>query len=402
MRFATAFREAAWLDAERFRGYALLWALAYFVFLGAWALHDWFAPPSAGRPAAHDFVVFWSAAWLALRGHGAWAYNTARLITAENAAAVMPDGTLPFYYPPPFLLLCLPFGLMSYPTAMLVFIAGEMALLLALLRRILPRMAAWLPVLTWPGFLLAAMIGQNTPLTASCFAGAAIWLERRPMLAGMFLGGLVCKPQFLLGVPLALLAARRFSAFCAFALTAASLCLASWLVLGTDVWRAFLTWSPQAFARIQFDPTTWHKMQSAFCAMRLAGAGIGVAYAVQACFALGGLITILWVSAKRPGAGLEMSVLATASLLVSPYLYHYELAVLCVPAAWLAQQALSRGWRDWERLALLVIFLLPPAALACAENLGIIVSPVCLAAFLPLLAHRIAPAHRVRLQSEGA
>jgi hypothetical protein len=269
-----------------------------------------------------------------------------------------------------------------------VFIAAELLLLLALLRRILPKPTAWLAVLTWPGFLLAALVGQNTPLTAACFAGAVIWLDRRPALAGLCLGCLVCKPQFAIGVPLALLAAKRFRALGACAGFAACLCLMSWLAFGTASWRAFLAYSPHAFAQIQFDRVAWHKMQSLFGALRLAGAGIGTAYAAQAIQSLVVLAVIGWLCARRPGGGPEMAFLAAASLLLSPYLYYYDLAVLAVPAAWLACQAERLGWRPWEKLLLLGIFALPVLALACSMGLGLLIGPVFVVALLLVLARR--------------
>ena len=377
---------ADWLDARRARLYCGALAAVLFAFLAWVALLT--ARQAAARPIALDFAAFWAAAHLAVNGHPAAAYDNAVIEATERAAADMAPGYLAFYYPPTFLLLILPLGWLTYSAALAAFLATEMALVLAALRRILPQGWAWLPLLSFPGFLMNGLSGQNAALSASCFAGAALWLDSRPALAGCCLGALACKPQLAACVPLALLAARRWRALAACALTAAALAALSWLVLGPGAWHGFLANAPMARADIETIAIKWPKMQSLFGAIRLEGFGNAPAYAAQAVLSIAAATLLAWICARRPGARLEAASLATAALLFTPFLYDYDLAILAVPIACLTALALQHGWRSGEKTLLSVLFLAPLAARPAGLGLGLTIGPPLTAGLLLVLARR--------------
>jgi hypothetical protein len=387
---AKSFSDAPWITGARALRGARLFALVFFCAVAAASFLIWlqWRGHPEGKPIALDFDAFWAAARLAVGGHAASAYDNVAIEAMERSATDMPPGYLAFYYPPSFLLLCLPLGLLGYVPALLVFLAAEMAILLACLRRLLPQGWAWLPLLSYPGFFMNALSGQNAPLTAACFGGAALFLQTRPLLAGMCLGGLVCKPQLAVCVPVALLAARRFRALIACAATAFGLCVLSWIVLGTSVWHGFVQNAPNARADIETIAIKWPKLQSAFGTIRLAGGGNGTAYAVQAVVSflvLAVLVRAVW---RRPGGGVEASLMATASLLFTPFLYDYDLAILSVPMTWLMARGLASGWWPWEKYLLLALFLLPFFARASGMGLGVIIGPPFVAALMGVLALR--------------
>jgi hypothetical protein len=279
-------------------------------------------------------------------------------------------------------------GLLGFTAALCVFLAAEMALLLAGLRCILPQRWAWLPLLSFPGFIMNALSGQNAPFTAACFCGAAIWLASRPILAGICLGGLVCKPQLAVCVPVALLAARRLRALAACVITAVALCVVSWLAFGTGVWRGFLANAANARADIESIAIKWPKLQSAFGTVRLAGGGNAAAYELQAMVSAITVIVLACACWRRPGAQTEAALMVCAALLFTPFLYDYDLAILAVPLACLMSQAQRSGWRSWEKLALLAAYLMPLAARACGLGLGLIIGPPFIAVLMGLLARR--------------
>jgi len=340
------------------------------------------------KPMALDFDAFWAGGRLAATGLAPLAYNNAAIEAVERAATNMPPGYLAFYYPPPFLLLCLPLGFFGFTAALALFLGGEMLLLLAGLRRILPQSWAWLPLLSFPGFVMNALSGQNAPLSAACFCGAALWLETRPIVAGMCLGGLVCKPQLALCVPVALLAARRIKALLVCGLTAAALCALSFLVLGGGVWRGFLANAPNARVDIETIAIKWPKLQTAYGTVRLAGGGSEAAYAVQGFVSAAALALLAFVAVRRPGPLLEVSALTAAALLFTPFLYDYDLAQLAVPIACLTALAQKTRWLSWEKTLLLALFLLPLAARPAGLSLGIIIAPPLVFALLAALSRR--------------
>src|SRR6202043_3793016 len=83
------------------------------------------------------------------------------------------------------------------------------------------------------------LIGQNGFLTASLLGASLLLLERRPVLAGVFIGCLTYKPQFGILLPLALAAANQWRAFVSTAVTALILTGASIAAFGTGPWIAF-------------------------------------------------------------------------------------------------------------------------------------------------------------------
>jgi hypothetical protein len=383
----SAFAEAAWLTGDRAVSLARLLALVLFCTLAGAAILIFMAY-AGDKPMALDFDAFWAAGRLAVQGHAALAYDNVAIEATERAATNMPPGYLAFYYPPCFLLVCLPLGLLGFTAALCVFLSAEMALLLAGLRRILPQRWAWLPLLSFPGFIMNALSGQNAPLTAACFCGAAIWLTSRPALAGVCLGSLVCKPQLAVCVPVALLAARRFRALAACAASAAAVCALSWLVFGTAVWRGFLANAPNARADIESIAIKWPKLQSAYGAVRLAGGGVALGYEVQAVVSVASLAVLAWAAWRRPGARLEAALMACAALLFTPFLYDYDLAILSVPLACLMSQAVQAGWRRWEKILMAALFVMPLLARPAGLVLGVVIGPPLVCLLLAILARR--------------
>src|SRR5262249_20816814 len=116
-----------------------------------------------------------------------------------------------FFYPPLFLLICLPLALLPYGVALAVWVGTTGAACLAVVRMLLPKCwPAALVLLAFPGMLMNAGHGQNGALSTALLGAATLQLDRRPRLAGAFLGAMCFKPQLALLVVPALLAARRW------------------------------------------------------------------------------------------------------------------------------------------------------------------------------------------------
>jgi alpha-1,2-mannosyltransferase len=145
MTRAKVLRDAAWLTGVRARLWIRPFALAVFGSVAGAALL--IAMASIGhKPPAFDFDAFWVAGRFVLSGHAALAYDDTAVELAERAVTTMPPGYLAFYYPPPFLMLCAPLGLFGFSVALALFVAGETALIVACLRRLVPRDWGWLPL----------------------------------------------------------------------------------------------------------------------------------------------------------------------------------------------------------------------------------------------------------------
>ena len=382
-------RLARWFGAERARAYGRLVALmiaiqaaSLVVRLILSARHDphW-------RPEPTDFDAFWSAAYLAVHGHAPWAYHMTPLLAAETLGAQPAAGQfLPYLYPPIFLMLCLPLALVPYQLAMPAFMLGGYAAVSAGFRRLLPPPWPWFAVLAFPATMMNATMGQSGFIAALSFAAALGQLDQRPALAGFYLGVLAYKPHLALCVPVALAAARRWTALATCGLTAFGLALLSYAVLGEQAWRAYLAALPMT-RDVLLAGDIWPKLLSSYGAVRILGGGATLALATQAACTALALTCLIGGGARRPGAGAECSALAVAALVCTPYVLDYDLVCLGVPLAWLASQGARLGWRPWEKLLLVGLYLYPLEA----RNLnlaGLPATPLILGALLSAVAGR--------------
>jgi len=395
-------RDAHWLHRERARAYGRLLASAVVLTLllawwTAWVGHPPFmTPKNHGLPGGTDFLSFWSAGRLALGGAaGAPYYDQARLADLEHATAYVEEGSsLAFFYPPVFLILCMPFALLPYLASFALFTALQAGLFLAALRRLLPRGWGWLPVLAFPGLLVNAAVGQNGFFSAAAFAAAALFLDRAPVLAGVCLGMLVFKPHLALAVPVALLAARRFGALVACGATALALMALSVAILGWQSWTGFFAVKPMIQAALELHREDWGRLVSAHTFMRELGFGLGAAYAAQAVTAAAALAVLAWFAARRPDGRMLAALMAAATLLVPPHLLDYDLAAEAVPLLVIASAAMAGGWLAWEKTVAGAAFMLPLLGRLATDSNIPIGPPILIGLFVLVC-------RRARLQEAG-
>jgi hypothetical protein len=390
----SAFTEARWLTPQRARAYCRILLALSLLLAGLWVALARNGIDRAGHPLGTDFIDFWAASRLALSGHAADAYVPERhgQVEAEAFAGHDLGGYTPFFYPPTFLLVCLPLALLPYLPSLVVWLAATFYAYWRGLRALLPQPRMALPILAFPAVLSNAGHGQNGFLTTALFAGAAHWLGARPVLGGLCLGGLCVKPHLALLVPVALLAGRQWRALLAAAAGAAGFGLLSLAVLGADAWRGFLRAAPQARQTLEqglLDPA---KLPSVFAAVRLLDGSLAAAYAVQAVAALAACAVLLalrrcW-AAGRDAAG-PVALLVAASLLANPYLLDYDLMLLAIPLAWSFREALRDGFLPWEKLVLAAGFVLPLVCRSLAQHAALPLGPVVIAAVLASVARRL-------------
>ncbi len=385
-------RSGAFLPPDRARAYAMMLAAGSLALGAGWlglsatsALHD-----PAGRPINNDFNAFWSAGRLALHGHARLAYDLHALLLEEQVGAqpVAGQRMLPFMYPPVFLLFCLPFAALPFLLALPVFVLGGYGVFVASIRRLLPRGWPWLPLLGFPGAVIDAASMQNGWLSAACFAGAAFWLEERPVLAGAALGVFAFKPHLGLCIPLALAGARRWTALAACAVSACLLTLLSWAVLGNQAWAGFVAAIPATQVIVQL-PNVIGSGCSVYAAAVILGASHHAAAALQVACALAAMAALWRVARRRHGGLPEMAALACAALLCTPYVMDYDLICLAIPLAWLAR-ACAGGGRPWEKAVLAIAY---PYALAARvlTLAGVPASPLVVAGLLTVVLARNEP-----------
>ncbi len=384
-----ALRDAAWLSADRAVAWVRVLAVLSVAAVLALVVATQFGtrPDPFGHPLGTDFVSFWTAAKQTLGGSSAAAWDPAAHAAAERMQFPPGAGFLKadyaFFYPPPFLLICLPLALLPFGAALAVWLAGTGTAAFLVLRAWLPRRwPALLLFLAFPGTLVNAGHGQNGALSTALLGGAALGLDERPRLAGICLGALCYKPQLALLVVPALIAARRWRPLAWAVMTGGVLCAGSWLVLGVPAWRGFFADSHLATATLELGWVGFAKMVSTFAAARLLGADVAGAWIAQGCLSLAALAAVLAVARCRPGARAEGATLIVATCLATPFLLDYDLMLLGIPLAWLVAEAEHGGYLPWEKITVAFAFLLPLAARPLAMGTGLPVAPLVLTALL--------------------
>lgn len=278
-------------------------------------------------PPGVDFVSFWAAGRMAFHAQPADAYNVALHRTLEFTAGKL-GGLQPFPYPPPFLLIVLPFGIPPFWLAFDLWVASTAAIYFLAFRRIVP----WPFTFAYPTVLTNALVGQNGFLTSAMFATGFTLLERRPVLAGAVFGLLVIKPQLALLIPVALLAGGYWRSIVAAAVSAAAMLVLTYFAFGGETYRAFLTIAGQQ-AGLMTGRIPWPKIASVFGVLRLMGVETVPALVVHAAIAAAA-VCATWVAWRRK-LSTRVEIVAAASLLVSPYLFNHDSLLMMIPIGWL-------------------------------------------------------------------
>lgn len=392
-------------------------ALALVAFLSFVIMWLEWQTTSPGFPnVSGDFVSFWTAGRLALAGRAADAYREVTHYAAQLALHGDPRRAyVAFFYPPLFLLPCAALALLPYLPALCIWLGSTCACYAAAIRGLLPRTLrqgahVWVLFLGYPAVMVNAGFGQNGYLSAALLGGAAVWLDRRPELAGVCLGSLAYKPQLGLIVPLALAAAGRWRTFAVACATVLLLAAVSTWAFGLDVWQAFL--ADAALARGKWmeaqDPSYLRFWVTVYGALRLHGAPLPLAYAAQGIVAVTAALLLVRALLARPpemrSGQAEIAALAACVPFCSPFMLEYDLVILAVPMAWLLGQALRDGFRRGEGITLAGAYLAPAlfkvTAFDNALKLGVIIAAALLFALVlrrltaqcsPSLASAISP-----------
>lgn len=352
---AIATREPRSIDAARIVTVAgLTLALAFAIVLaGAWLDGHWLYD-AQGRPIANDFVNVFAAGRLTLEGQAASAYDWTLHKAAEVRAVGYDFGSYyGWHYPPAFLFAAAALALLPFTAAALAWLAVTLPLYAASIRAIVGDRAGWLLALGFPAALWNVTAGQNGFLTAALIGGTLLFVERRPVLAGVLLGLLTYKPHFGLLFPFALIAGGHWRVLVAAAVTTLVMIAASLAAFGIEAWIAFAHWMPVTSRVVLGEGgADWDRLQSLFGLIRAHGGGETLAWTAQGIVALAALAAVCALWRSRVSYELKAAALGCGALLATPYLYMYDLVVLAVPAAFLVRIALARGFTRAEALLL--------------------------------------------------
>lgn len=382
----TILRRADWLDADRARDYRnvllALTALAVVAWAALAAMNGGIDP--FGTPLGADFPSFYVASRLALAHHIPDIYIPARHFS-EQRAMFGDKIHSAFFYPPTYLLVCLPLALIPYLPSLGLWLSLSAAGGCAALARLIPDRTAALALAAFPAVFSNLGHGQNAFLTTGAFAYAVLNAQRRPIAAGLALSILVVKPHLALVLPLALLVTGRWRMIAAAAVGTISLTALSYLVFGAEAWRGFFSVNALARAALEQRLVGDEKMQSAFAAVRLIGGGVGLAWVVQTLVSLGACAALVVGLRRTRDVEAQGALCACAALLASPFLLDYDLMLAALPLLWLFREARRTGFRPWEKSVMLAAFLLPLVSRLIGGAIHVPTAPFILSALFAVV-----------------
>ena len=368
-----------------------------------------------GRLSHSDFFGIWSWARFEITHPAALIYDH----DAQHAFLLSLDPSFrspfAFPYPPLYLLLIRPLGWLPYPVSWAFWSGATVLAYMAAVCAPGWRLRIVLPALLAPATAVCLLYGQNGLLTAALMVGGVRLAPSRPLAGGILLGALAYKPQFAFLVVIALIAARLWRTAIAAALTAAAWVAASLLAFGLEPWTAWVRSTPDFLAIMDSRRgDLLHLMPTALANALSLGASDRVAGAIQfaASAAAAAAVWYAFRSARPAGSSSASSsevggsadraaVLATASILASPYAFLYDTPLVAAAVA----IVVSESWISLsaiELLALGLATLLPIGQLMDAvPPVGAVALGLLLAVILLRLRRELGASNRGAVASFG-
>lgn len=364
---------ADWLNPRRIRAQAILLAVCLW---GVCAV-DYAAPgifDRAGNIKFQDFLQFPIAARLIAEGRASELYD--RQVLAQGIRAIVGQETsveLQYFYGPQVALAFLP--LVRLPFLLQAGIWVTLSLLMYFSCVYLlwkacpglhphPRLVA-VCALAYPPVFHFFVRGQISAVMLACFAAAYLaFLARRDWLAGIALGFLILKPQFLVAVPLVLLLAKAWRPFVGLALSAIAQLTLTLVYFGWPVMRSYIgmllhSAGQPTSTELTLSPIQMHSLRSFWTLLVPWPQGVWVLY-ILSSLAVIAMATAVWKSSSP--VALRFSALVLAAVLVNPHLYIYDLLALAPALLLLTDWVLNNPQHPLSpalRGLLYLAFLLP-------------------------------------------
>ncbi len=314
----------------RDRRAVLILLIALSLYNGLYLITWWLSSP---QPAFGDFFGLWSfGKFAALAGAGI--YDPFALADYQQALdPTLDGGGFPYPYPPTFLLALIPLGMMALPAAYLCWISISFALyVLATLGREW-RSLFGLALLAAPTTLINAITGQNGYLSAALLIGGLRLLASHPMTAGALLGLLTYKPQFVLLMPVVLLASRSWRAILAAIATTLIVAVVTSAALDWSIWPQWIARFPSYQALLQANQGSLdHMMPTVIAGMHAIGAPPAVGYGTQLVLSAA-VAVLIWRACRRGIDDQAIALIAIGSIIVTPYAMIYDLPMVAAGLA---------------------------------------------------------------------
>ncbi len=350
---------AKWLTPRRIRAQAIVLALCLW---GVCAVD--FATPGlldrAGNIKFQDFLPLYVSAQLIAHGRTTELYD--QQVTANSVQAVVgqvPRVTLPYLYGPQVGLMLVPLTRFSFPVAARIWVLTSVLVFFACVYfvwRYCPALRPHSAVVLICSLAFLPLYhffvrGQLSAVVLACFTAAFLaFRAERHWLAGVALGFMVFKPQFLVAIPIVLLLAHAWKALAGLAVAATAQLALTSLYFGPAAMRAYFgtLWHISRVIgalELSLAPIQMHSLRSFWSLLipRLLIPWPQPAFALYllSSIVIVGMAAIVWKSSAP--LALRFSALTLAAILANPHLFVYDLLVLAPALLLLADWVLTNS-----------------------------------------------------------
>lgn len=395
------------LTAGRLRALAIILALCLW---GVCAVD--YAKPGifdrAGNVKFQDFLQFPISARLIQQGRANELYDD-EVLARGIRAFVGRDTTiyLQYFYGPQVALPFIPFASLPFLAQATIWAALSMAIYFACVYLVWKRCAALRPhrglvtlcALAYPPVFHFFVRGQLSAIILACFTAAYLAFEaRREWLAGLALGVLAFKPQFLVAIPLILFAARAWRAFAGLTISAATQLLWTSIYFGRTVMHSYFlrllhSASYPGSTELRFSAMQMHSLHSFWELLIPWRPAVWTLYLLS-CVAAIAIASQIWKTSVP--LTIRFSALTLAAVVVNPHIYIYDLLALAPMFLILCDWSLTNPQHPYKPaldVSLYLAFLLPlfgPLARWTHLQLSVVIFVVLLAILRRILPQPIA------------
>lgn len=361
-------------------------ATVFAVYLGLWAG----LIVNRGTDAA-DYTAFYTGWRMVADGHGAQLYDPVAQAEAQRqvlGGRSFEAGLNPFNNPPhavlPFVpLVSLPLAV-SYlawagvQVALLAWLAWRLAFGLARTWSTDERMLLVAASLAAPPLLITFLQGAFSLLVVVAVTELYLALQgRRDARAGLWLALGTLKPQAILTLGIALVAARRWRTLGVAAGTCLAAAAAATLVLGPGIWASYVRFLVDyvgSFDRLSVRPSVMWNLRGTLTLLARSdqsAASTGLINGLALAGQLAAIVFVGWIwrgpwDARSPRFALRFALTIVVGLLASPHLNSHD-DLLLIPAAAVAYGAVrERPGGGWVG----VVMLLAPFVILATNSVN--------------------------------
>jgi hypothetical protein len=361
-----------WLTPRRIRAHAIILAVCLWgvcaVDYSRLGLFD-----RAGNIKFQDFLQFPISAHLIAQGRAAELYVDQVLAEGIREIAGNTRVELKYFYGPQVAWPFIPLGRFSFLTQAEIWAALSLFIYFGCIRLIWKSCGTlnsnWkivaLCALAYPPLFHFFVRGQlSAAILLFVTAAYVAFRAQHEWLAGMALGFLVLKPQFLVAIPFVLLAARAWKPFVGLVIGAGAQLALTFFYFGRAVMRAYFTMllhsaSQPGSTELRLSPIQMHSLHTFWELLVPWPHGVWI-FDLLTSIIVFAIAAAIWRSSNS--LALRFSALIIAAVLVNPHIYIYDLLALAPALLLLADWSIKNPQHPSTpalRALLYLAFVLP-------------------------------------------